>query len=100
MLLVGTVGVLVTAKVALAALLALGPVFIVLSLFRGTRGLFEGWLKAVVSFALVPLFTVLIGGGALTLIAPLIRSALMDRGAVSTTARSPRCSSPPASIAR
>ncbi|MBA2932560.1 type IV secretion system protein [Sphingomonas sp. CGMCC 1.13654] len=78
MLLVGTVGVLVTAKVALAALLALGPVFITLAIFPATRGLFEGWLKAVVSSALIPLFTVLIGGAALTLITPLIRDALMD----------------------
>ena len=86
MLLVGTVGVLVTAKVALAALLALGPVFIVLALFGGTRGLFEGWLKAVVSFAMVPMFTVLIGGAALSMITPLIQAALMDQGAVSTKA--------------
>ncbi|MDH7637788.1 type IV secretion system protein [Sphingomonas oryzagri] len=78
MLLVGTVGVLVTAKVALAALLALGPVFIVLAIFPATRGLFEGWLKAVVSSALTPLFTVLIGGAAISLITPLIRDALMD----------------------
>ena len=78
MLLVGTVGVLVTAKVALAALLALGPVFIVLAIFPATRGLFEGWLKAVVSSALTPLFTVLIGGAAIGLITPLIRDALMD----------------------
>lgn len=78
MLLVGTVGVLVTAKVALAALLALGPVFIVLAIFPATRGLFEGWLKAVVSSALTPLFTVLIGGAAIALITPLIRDALMD----------------------
>jgi len=78
MLLVGTVGVLVTAKVALAALLALGPVFMVLAIFPATRGLFEGWLKAVVSSALTPLFTVLIGGAALALITPLIRDALMD----------------------
>jgi type IV secretion system protein VirB6 len=34
------------ARIALAAVMALGPVFIVLALFRGTRGLFEGWLKA------------------------------------------------------
>lgn len=86
MLLVGTVGVLVTAKVALAALLALGPVFIVMALFAGTRGLFEGWLKAVVSFAMVPLFTVLIGGGALSMITPLIRAALLDTGTTSTKA--------------
>jgi type IV secretion system protein VirB6 len=86
MLLVGTVGVLVTAKVALAALLALGPVFIVMALFAGTRGLFEGWLKAVVSFAMVPMFTVLVGGGALSMITPLIRDALMDQSETSTKA--------------
>ena len=84
MLLVGTVGVLVTAKVALAALLAVGPVFIIMALFSGTRGLFEGWLKAVVSFALVPMFTVLIGGATLSIIAPLIRDALFDSTEVAT----------------
>jgi type IV secretion system protein VirB6 len=84
MLLVGTVGVLVTAKVALAALLALGPVFIVLAIFPGTRGLSEGWLKAVVSSSLVPLFTVLIGGAMLTLITPLIRNALLDSNDIAT----------------
>jgi len=84
MLLVGTVGVLVTAKVALAALLAVGPVFIIMALFSGTRGLFEGWLKAVVSFALVPMFTVLIGGATLALISPLIQDALLDSTQVAT----------------
>lgn len=78
MLLVGTVGVMVTAKIVLAALLALGPVFIVLVLFPATRGLFEGWLKATVASALVPLLTVLIGGAMLSMIAPLIRDALNE----------------------
>jgi type IV secretion system protein VirB6 len=84
MLLVGTVGVLVTAKVALAALLAVGPIFIVLVIFPATRGLFEGWLKAVVSSAMVPLFTVLIGGATITLIAPLIRDSLMSSSEVAS----------------
>jgi len=74
MLLLGTVGVLLTAKIALAALLALGPVFIVLALFPATRSLFEGWLKAATLFALVPLLTVLIGGGGIAMMAPLVRS--------------------------
>src|SRR5262245_23058100 len=39
LLLLGTVGVLVTARIALAVLLALGPVFVILALFPGTRGL-------------------------------------------------------------
>ena len=72
LLLLGTVGVLLVARIALAALLALGPVFIVLALFRGTQGLFVGWLKAAVMFAVVPLFTVLIGGAGLALLAPIV----------------------------
>lgn len=79
MLLLGSVGVLVTAKIALAALLALGPLFIVMALFAGTRGLFEGWLKAVVLFALAPLFAVLIGGGAIAALEP-IAAALVQSG--------------------
>jgi type IV secretion system protein VirB6 len=72
LLLLGTVGVLLVARIALAALLALGPVFIVFALFRGTHGLFVGWLKGAVMFALVPLFTVLIGGAALMLLSPIV----------------------------
>ncbi|MFZ5705289.1 MAG: type IV secretion system protein [Pseudomonadota bacterium] len=72
LLLIGTVGVLLIARITLAALLALGPVFIVLSLFEGTRGLFQGWLRCLAMFALVPLFAVLIGGGALAMIAPVV----------------------------
>lgn len=79
MLLLGSVGVLVTAKVALAALLAIGPLFIVLALFGGTRGLFEGWLKAVAMFALAPLFAVLIGGGAIAALEP-VAAALVQSG--------------------
>jgi type IV secretion system protein VirB6 len=66
MLLLGTVGILATCKIALAVLLALGPIFIVMALFKGTRGLFTGWLKAVVLMALAPLFAVLAGSLMLT----------------------------------
>ena len=75
-LLLSTVGALITAKIALAALVAIGPVFVVLALFRSTWGLFEGWLKSLVLLMLVPLFVVLIGGGALVMIMPVIGSAL------------------------
>lgn len=78
-LLLGTVGVLVVCRLALAALLILGPVFIVLALFDGTRGLFEGWLKSVAMFALVPLLTVVMGSGALVAIGPMI-GGLADSG--------------------
>lgn len=72
LMLLGTVGVLVVCRLALAALLILGPVFIVLALFEGTRGLFEGWLKSVAMFAFVPLLTVVMGSGALAAIAPMV----------------------------
>jgi type IV secretion system protein VirB6 len=71
-MLLGTVGILVVCRLALAALLIIGPVFIVLALFDGTRGLFEGWLKSVAMFALVPLLTVVMGSGALVAIAPMV----------------------------
>lgn len=80
LLLFGTVGVLVASKIALAALLALGPVFIVLALFRATSGLFEGWLRAAILFALVPLLTVLVGTGALALIAPMLSDLALAGG--------------------
>lgn len=79
MLLLGSVGVLVTCKIALAALLACGPVFIVFALFPGTRGLFEGWLKASAMLALAPMLAVLIGGGAIAALEP-VAAALVQAG--------------------
>jgi type IV secretion system protein VirB6 len=75
--LLGTVGVLVTARIALAVLVALGPIFVVMALFDGARGLFTGWLKGVVMLALVPLFAVLGGGVMLELAIPVL-SALTE----------------------
>lgn len=72
LLLLGTVGVLVTARIALAILLAIGPVFIVLALFSGSRGLFAGWLRGVVMTAITPLFVVIGGGLMLEIMVPVI----------------------------
>ncbi len=72
LLLLGTVGVLVTARIALAVLLALGPIFVVLALFSGTRGLTAGWLRGVVLTAITPLFVVLGGGLMLELLVPVV----------------------------
>lgn len=74
MLLLATVGVLVTARIALAVLLAIGPVFVVVALFPGTRGLFVGWLRGVVLTAVAPLFAVLGGGFMLELAVPVVAS--------------------------
>ncbi|MCJ2185569.1 type IV secretion system protein [Novosphingobium beihaiensis] len=72
LLLLGTVGVLLTARIALAVLLAIGPVFIIFGLFDGTRGLTAGWLRGVALTAVTPLFVVLGGGVTLELLVPII----------------------------
>lgn len=72
LLMLGTVGVLVTARIGLALLVALGPIFVVMALFDSTRGLFTGWLKGVVMLALTPLFAVLAGTIMLELAVPVL----------------------------
>ncbi|MBV1918146.1 MAG: type IV secretion system protein [Sphingomonadaceae bacterium] len=72
LLLLGTVGILLTARIALAVLLALGPIFVVLALFKGTRGLTAGWLRGLALTGLTPLFVVLAGGITLELLVPVI----------------------------
>jgi type IV secretion system protein VirB6 len=74
LLLLGTVGVLLTARIALAVLMALGPIFVVMALFTGTRGLTAGWLRGVVLTALTPLFVVLGGSVTLELLVPIVRT--------------------------
>jgi type IV secretion system protein VirB6 len=82
LLLLGTVGVLVTARIALAVLLALGPIFVVLALFSGTRGLTAGWLRGVVLTAITPLFVVLGGGLMLELLVPVVVSLRSGEGGI------------------
>jgi type IV secretion system protein VirB6 len=82
LLLLGTVGILATSRIALAVLLALGPVFVVLGLFQGTRGLFAGWLKGVVLLALAPLFAVLGGSLMLELAVPVLASLIASPGKI------------------
>lgn len=80
--LLGTVGVLVTARIALAVLVMLGPVFVVMALFEGTRGLFAGWLKGLAMLALVPLFAVLGGSIMLELAVPVLSALLATSGQI------------------
>lgn len=82
LLLLGTVGLLVTARIALALLLALGPIFVVLALFEGTRGLFTGWLKGLTMMALAPLFAVLGGTIMLELSVPILAALVAVPGKI------------------
>lgn len=82
LLLLGTVGLLVTARIALALLLAIGPIFVVLALFEGTRGLFTGWLKGLTMMALAPLFAVLGGSIMLEMAVPVLQALVKVPGQI------------------
>jgi type IV secretion system protein VirB6 len=47
-------------RIALAVLLALGPLFIVMALFDATRRFFEAWLHELSNYALVAILTVMV----------------------------------------
>ena len=65
-------------SVALSVLLALGPLFIVMLLFDGTRRFFAAWLAQLVNYGLITILSVLIG-------ALLLR--IVDTYAAQTAAR-------------
>jgi type IV secretion system protein VirB6 len=50
---------LALSHLALAILLALGPMFIVLLLFDGTRRLFDAWIAQLANYALMTILTVM-----------------------------------------
>lgn len=82
LLLLGTVGLLVTARIGLALLLAIGPIFVVLALFNGTRGLFVGWLKGLVMLAIAPLFAVVGGSIMLEMAVPILAALVAVPGQI------------------
>ena len=86
LLLLGTVGVLVTSRIALAVLIALGPIFVVMALFNGTRGLFAGWVKGLTMLALAPLFAVLGGSVMLELSVPILAALVASAGQIDAQA--------------
>jgi type IV secretion system protein VirB6 len=55
-------------KIALAVLLALGPLFIIFRLFEGTRRLFDAWLMQLANYGFITVLTVLVGALLLSLI--------------------------------
>ena len=67
-------------SIALAVLLALGPLFIALLLFDTTRRFFEAWLAQLANYALITILTVMVA----TLLLQVVQSF-----AVQTAARGP-----------
>lgn len=86
LLLLGTVGLLVTARIGLALLLAIGPIFVVLALFNGTRGLFTGWFKGVVMLAMAPIFAVIGGSIMLEMAVPILANLVEAPGQINAQA--------------
>jgi type IV secretion system protein VirB6 len=80
LLLLSTLGVLITCKIVLGFLLACGPIFIALMLFETTQGLFEGWLRAALGFAFAPLAVTLLLGFGLVLLEPSLQQIEIMRG--------------------
>ena len=78
LILLGSAGALVLTRIVLALLLAIGPIFVVLALFRQTRGLFEAWLRTALLFALAPTLTVLVGSGAVAVLGPIVAAIADD----------------------
>jgi len=86
LLLLGTVGLLVTARIGLALLLAVGPIFVVMALFNQTRGLFTGWLKGMLMLALTPLFAVVGGSIMLEMAVPILAALVSTPGEINQQA--------------
>ncbi|WP_454760513.1 type IV secretion system protein [Caulobacter segnis] len=80
-LVLSSLGVLLASKVVLAILLALAPLVAGLLLFETTRGLVEGWLKAMIALALIPLTATLTLSLELAMLAPSLKALAEARSA-------------------
>jgi len=77
----GVVGAFASVRVIAGLLLALAPFFVAFLLFDATRGLFEGWLRALLGAALGALGIAIVLGIELALIEPWLASILEARAA-------------------
>jgi len=77
--LVSAVASFAVVRIAAAILLALAPLFAAFLLFDGTRGLFEGWLKALIGTALGSLAVAITLGIELAFIEPWLAGLLARR---------------------
>lgn len=79
--LTGTVGSFVVTRLLAGILLALGPLFIAFLLFDATRGLVEGWLRALSAAAVGTLAASLVAGVEVALLGPWLASLITQRAA-------------------
>ena len=74
-----TAGLVSVAAIALGVLTAIGPVFVTLFLFRQTRGLFEGWVRAMIAVALAPMGAWILIVLLLTVLEPWLQALAQQR---------------------
>jgi type IV secretion system protein VirB6 len=81
-MLLASIGVILAVKIVLAFLLAVGPIFIGFFLFETTRGLFDGWIRTTIAFAVAPLMATVFGAAMLMMLQPFlgVLSAKADAG--------------------
>ena len=77
--LVGAIASFASVRIIAGLLLALGPLFAVFLLFDGTRGLFEGWAKALIGTALAALAISVVLGVELAFVEPWLATLLARR---------------------
>jgi type IV secretion system protein VirB6 len=73
-ILLSSLGVILACKVVLAVLLAMTPLIAGLLLFETTRGLVEGWLKAMIALAVVPMVATVALALELAMLAPSLEA--------------------------
>lgn len=78
--LVATIASFAVVRIAAGLLLALAPLFAAFLLFDGTRGLFAGWLKALIGSALGSLAIAVTLGVTLAFLDPWLATLLARRG--------------------
>ncbi|CAA9511654.1 MAG: hypothetical protein AVDCRST_MAG44-1361 [uncultured Sphingomonas sp.] len=81
LLTLATIGILVAARVVLAILLAIAPAMAGLLLFNATRGMTQGWLGAMATAALAPMFVLLVAAIEFAILSPMITRLLTEQAA-------------------
>ena len=76
LLTLSTLGLLVVSRILLALLLSITPVVAGFLLFDATRGLLEGWLRAMATAAIIPLFVLVLSAIELSILEPLLDQML------------------------
>jgi type IV secretion system protein VirB6 len=77
-----SVGVISAATLAIGILTAVGPIFIAMALMAATRGIFIGWVRAMIAAALTPLVGWLLLVLMLTVVEPWIGELSAQRAAL------------------